>query len=108
MKVYHVYLNRLHEKRTVLIGGDHEAERKAGELLECDANITLISETITPGLQEMVEESRLERIPRSYREGELEDAVLVIVAEFEVDPNERVFKEAEGSRNLVNEMDCIP
>jgi len=108
MKVYPVYLNRLHEKRTVLIGGDHEAERKAGELLECDANITLISETITPGLQELVEESRLEWIPRSYREGDLEDAFLVIVAEFEGDTNERVFKEADRRGILVNVMDDIP
>lgn len=108
MKVYPVYLNRLHEKRTVLIGGNHEAERKAGELLECDANITLVSEKITPGLQELADQGRLNWIPRTYQEGDLEGAFLVIVAEFEGDTNERVYKEADEAGILVNVMDDIP
>jgi len=108
MKVYPIYLSKLDSKRTVLIGGNHEAERKARELLECDANITLISESLTAELQEMADDGRLNWISREYREGDLEGAFLVIVAEFSGDINERVFREAENKGILVNVMDDIP
>ncbi len=108
MKVYPVYLNRLHEKKTVLIGGDHEAERKAKELLECDANITLISPEITPETKKLVDEGQIEWISRYYREGDLSGAFLVIVAEFHGDINERVYREADEKGILVNVMDDIP
>lgn len=108
MKVFPVYLNRLNQKKTVLIGGDHEAERKAGELLDCDANLTLISPTVTKGLEKIAEQEEVTWIKRNYRKGDLEGAFLVIVAEFEGDTNERVFREAEEDGILVNVMDDIP
>jgi precorrin-2 dehydrogenase / sirohydrochlorin ferrochelatase len=108
MKVYPIYLNRLNEKKTVLIGGDHEAERKANELLECDARITLISNSVTKELEALAEEKKLQWIPRDYREGDLKGAFLVIVAEFHGNINERVFREAEEEGILVNVMDDIP
>lgn len=108
MKVYPIYLNRLDRRKTVLVGGNHEAERKAKELLQCDANITLISESVTDELQQMAENNRLAWIAREYREGDLEGAFLVIVADFSGDTNERVFREAEEKGILVNVMDDIP
>jgi precorrin-2 dehydrogenase / sirohydrochlorin ferrochelatase len=108
MKVYPIYLNRLDEKKTVLIGGDHEAERKARELLECDANITLISPKITEGIQTLADEHQLKWIPRTYQYGDLADAFLVIVAQFHNDINKQVHREAEERGILVNVMDDIP
>lgn len=108
MKVYPIYLNRLDCRKTVLVGGNHEAERKTKELLECDANITLISESVTDELQQMADNNLLDWIAREYREGDLEGAFLVIVADFSGDTNERVFREAEEKGILVNVMDDIP
>ncbi|MEX1063655.1 MAG: bifunctional precorrin-2 dehydrogenase/sirohydrochlorin ferrochelatase [Balneolaceae bacterium] len=108
MKVFPVYLNRLDSKLSVLIGGDHEAERKAKELLDCDANLTLISPQITDELKNLAEKEELTWIPREYKEGDLNGAFLVIVAEFKGDTNERVFREAEERGILVNVMDDIP
>lgn len=108
MKVYPIYLNRLDEKKTVLIGGNHEAERKAKELLECDAKITLISSTLTDELQLLAEQNKLQWIPRSYQYGDLDGAFLVIVAHFHGDINEQVHKEADELGILVNVMDDIP
>jgi len=108
MKVYPIYLSKLDSSKTVLIGGNHEAERKARELLECDANITLISNSLTDELQQMADDGKLRWIAREYREGDLEGAFLVIVADFSSDMNERVFREAENKGILVNVMDDIP
>ena len=108
MNVYPIYLTRLHEKKTILIGGNHEAERKAGELLERDALLTVISPGITNTLQKWADEGCLEWIPRSYREGDLAGAFLVIAAEFDGDTNQKVYREAEERGILVNVMDDIP
>ena len=108
MKVYPIFLNRLSEKKVVLIGGNHEAERKAGEFLECDADVTIISPVLTDGLTRLANESKLKWINRSYQEGDLVGAFLTIVAEYRADENYRVYKEAEEQGILVNVMDDIP
>lgn len=108
MQVYPIYLTRLHEKKTVLIGGNHEAERKAGELLERDAKLTIISPELNENLLKLAEENKVEWIQRRYREGDLNGAFLVIVAEFEGNENSRIYKEAEERGILVNVMDDIP
>jgi precorrin-2 dehydrogenase / sirohydrochlorin ferrochelatase len=108
MHTYPIYLTRLHEKKTVLIGGNHEAERKAHELLERDAKLTIISPDLTEKLKNLAEEEKVEWIPRRYREGDLEGAFLVIAAQFEGDENARIFQEAEERGLLVNVMDDIP
>jgi len=108
MKVYPIYLNRLSEKKAVLIGGNHEAERKAGELLECDANVTIISPALTEGLSRLVNENKLNWINRSYQKGDLAGVFLVIVAEYQDDEDQRVYEEAEERGILVNVMDDIP
>lgn len=105
MNVYPIYLNRLAEKESVIIGGNREAERKAGELLGCNAKVTIISSKISPVLQNLVDEKRLKWIPRAYQPGDLEGAFLVIVAEYSGDENEKVYEEAVNKGILVNVMD---
>jgi len=108
MHVYPIYLTRLHEKKTVLIGGNHEAERKAAELLEREAKLTVISPNVTSNLENLSDEGSINWISRNYKEGDLAGAFLVIVAEFEGDLNKRVYREAEELGILVNVMDDIP
>ena len=108
MNVYPVYLNKLHEKKTIIIGGNDEAERKVQELLEVGANITVISPVLTGDLRHLVEDGAFEWIPRWYNDNDLEGAFMVIVADFVNDINERVHREAESRGILVNVMDDIP
>lgn len=108
MDVFPIYLNRLNSVKTVLIGGDHEAERKVGELLERKARLTVISPELTDTLHDWAEENRFEWIPRGYQRGDLSGAFMAIVAEFEGDVNKRVYDEAQEAGILVNVMDDIP
>lgn len=108
MNVYPIYLNRLSEKKTILIGGNNEAERKVRELLECNANITVISPGLTDELEKLAYENKIEWTGRSYLEGDLRGAFLVIVAESNEVESQLIYDEAEKLGILVNVMDDIP
>lgn len=108
MKVFPIYLRRLDERRTVLIGGNYEAEEKANQLLERDAQLTVISPHITKKMQNLAAEDRFAWIPRTYKQGDLEGAFMAIVAEYENDINQKVYQEAKERNILVNVMDDIP
>jgi precorrin-2 dehydrogenase/sirohydrochlorin ferrochelatase len=108
MEMFPIYLRRLDERKTVLIGGNHEAERKAEQLLERKANLTVISPVLTKQLTQWAEESRFSWITRTYRKGDLKGAFMAIVADYEGDINEQVYEEAKERDILVNVMDDIP
>lgn len=110
MNVYPIYLSRLEEKKTIIIGGNDEAERKVKELLEVGANLTVISPELTGDLRQLVEERAFEWVPRWYNQelNDLEGAFMVIVADFINDINAQVYREAEHRGILVNVMDDIP
>lgn len=106
--MFPIYLRRLDERKTVLIGGNHEAENKAKQLLERNARLTVISPNLTEKMQRWAKENRFVWIPREYRQGDLEGAFMAIVAEFEGDINVKVYQEAKERDILVNVMDDIP
>ncbi|MEX0721196.1 MAG: bifunctional precorrin-2 dehydrogenase/sirohydrochlorin ferrochelatase [Balneolaceae bacterium] len=108
LNVYPIYLRRLNEKRTVIIGGNEEAEWKVQDFLARDASLIVISPLLNPALQKLADEKRFEWIPRQYHYGDLAGAFVVIVAEYQDNINEQVFQEAEERNILVNVMDDIP
>lgn len=108
LNVYPIYLRRLHEKRTVIIGGNEEAEGKVRDFLDRNALLTVISPTLNTTLQKWADDKRFDWVPRNYRYGDLSGAFVVIVAEYEGDINEKVYREADEKNLLVNVMDDIP
>ncbi len=108
MEMFPIYLRRLDERKTVLVGGNHEAEGKAAQLLERNANLTVISPSLTKQLQQWADESRFNWVSRTYHKGDLENAFMAIVADYEGNNNEQVYEEAKERDILVNVMDDIP
>lgn len=108
MEMFPIYLRRLDERKTVLIGGNHEAEDKAAQLLERNARLTVVSPQLTENMQRWAAQNRFEWIPRNYRQGDLEGAFMAIVADFDGDINKKVYQEARERDILVNVMDDIP
>lgn len=108
MEMFPIYLRRLNERKTVLIGGGREAEGKAKQLLERQARLTVISPNLTEKMQRWAGENRFVWIPRSYRQGDLEGAFMAIIAEYEGDTNKIAYQEAKERDILVNVMDDIP
>ncbi len=108
MNVYPIFLNNLHGRRCLVIGGNHEAERKALGLLECDADVEVISPSITDVLEELAESGRIRWVERDYRPGDVAGAFLVIVSETNPPKTRPIFEEAERENVLINAMDDVP
>lgn len=108
MKMFPIYLRRLNERKTVLIGGNNEAEEKVKQLLERNAKITVVSPHLTKKMKHWAEENCFEWISRTYQQGDLEGAFMAIVAEFGGDNNEKIYQEAKERDILVNVMDDTP
>jgi precorrin-2 dehydrogenase/sirohydrochlorin ferrochelatase len=108
MKMFPIYLRRLDERHTILIGGNFEAEEKVKQLLERNARLTVISPHLTEKMQRWAGQNRFEWIPRTYQQGDLEGAFMAIVAEYKGDINKKVYQEARERDILINVMDDIP
>ncbi len=108
MHVYPIFLNDLAGRRCVLVGGGHEAERKAQGLLDAGAAVTLIGPEGTPTLRRWAASGRITWIARRYRPGDLRDAFLVIVSEADPDAAEALWQEAQAEKALINTMDDVP
>lgn len=107
MKVFPIFLNNLHEQRSIVIGGGHEAERKVGDLLECDANVTVISPDASDTLRRWAEDGVIAWHERGYREGDLKGAFLVIVSETNPEATAPIWEEAQKENVLINAMDDV-
>ncbi|MCL4300540.1 MAG: bifunctional precorrin-2 dehydrogenase/sirohydrochlorin ferrochelatase [Anaerolineae bacterium] len=107
MKIYPIGLNDLNRRRTVVVGGGEIATRKVVGLLEAGAQISVISPSLTPQLEQLAEMGYITAIRRLYQEGDLAGAFLVITAD---DPtiNEAVWQEADRRACLVNSVDDPP
>ncbi len=108
MNVYPIFLNNLNGRRCVVIGGDHEAERKAQGLIECDADVVLISPEVTAPIQEWAEAGQLTWFPRDYQSGDIKGAFLVIISETNPPKTAPIWQESQEEGVLINAMDDIP
>ena len=102
---YPVFLD-LRDRRCVVIGGGDLGEEKAVRLLDCGANVTVISPDVTEGLRALVDGVRLDWIQRKYEPGNLEGAFVAIVADTsDHELNAAVSEEAKARNVPLNVAD---
>jgi precorrin-2 dehydrogenase/sirohydrochlorin ferrochelatase len=104
MAFYPLYVD-LEGRKCVVVGGGEVAERKVASLLECGADVEVISPDSTPGLEELAREGRLRLTRREYRCGDLGGATLAIVATDDNAVNTEVSREATYNQIPVNVVD---
>ena len=105
--LYPIFLD-LTNRKVVVIGGGHVAGRKVERLIECQANVTLISPQIVPPLQKLTDQMRIELHLRPYQPGDLSGAWLVIAACDDHHVNQQVFDEANRRHIFCNVVDDPP
>ncbi|MBI4681820.1 MAG: bifunctional precorrin-2 dehydrogenase/sirohydrochlorin ferrochelatase [Nitrospirae bacterium] len=101
MKYYPVFLD-LKDKKAVIIGGGKVAERKVRLLITTGASIKLISPDITTNLRKLAEKGLLKHIKRNYRDGDLNNAFIVIAATSSAALNMRIAREAGLLVNVID------
>lgn len=107
MQYYPVFMN-LSNRRVVVIGGNRFAVEKVEGLLAAEACVTVVAAQLEAALVELVALRRIQRVARTYREGDLADAFLVISTLNDKETNERIFAEATALKIPVNVVDDTP
>ena len=95
----------LRGRRCVVVGGGSVAERKVASLLECEAEVVVISPTATEQIEAWAEEGHVTLVRRPYQKGDLAGAWLVIAATNSDQVNREVYGEAVERRLLINTVD---
>jgi uroporphyrin-III C-methyltransferase / precorrin-2 dehydrogenase / sirohydrochlorin ferrochelatase len=79
MNLYPLAL-RLEGRRVLVVGGGAVASRRVPALLEAGARVVLVSPSLTPALQSLVDAGRLHWEPRRFEASDVDGAWLVQVA----------------------------
>ena len=87
------------------MGGGDVAERKVGRLLDFGASVVVVGKTLTPGLETMKKEGRINHIDADYDKAVIDDAFLVIGATDRDDVNAEISRDARDKGILVNIVD---
>jgi siroheme synthase-like protein len=101
---YPAFLN-IRGRRCVVIGGGGVALRKVRGLLECGAQVTVISPAFHPTLIQLAEAGRITPVYREFEPVDLAGALIAIAATDVRAINRKVAEEARDRGVLVNVVD---
>jgi len=104
---YPIYLE-LRNQPCIVIGGGKIAEGKVEGLLATGATVTIVSPDLTSHLHTLVEQNQVAHIARTYQQGDLTGAFMVICATDQTEINHQVWQEALANQQLVNVVDDTP
>jgi precorrin-2 dehydrogenase/sirohydrochlorin ferrochelatase len=104
VKYYPIYLD-VSGKRCVVVGGGDVAERKVMKLIECDAEVIVVSSVVTLGLQEMIEGNIIHHVSDDYESGYIKGAFIVVGATDRDEVNEQIYRDSQDMGILVNIVD---
>lgn len=103
---YPAFLN-IHGKRCVVVGGGTVALRKVKVLLDCGADVTVVSPTLHSDLAQLAEAKGISVICRDFETGDLKNAFIAIAATNRSETNQKVTEEAKKRGILVNVVDSL-
>ena len=103
--VYYPIMLNLQGKKCVVVGGGHVALRKVKMLLDCGADITVVSPKPHLGMAKLSEKKAIRLIHRDYKVGDLTDATLAVASTDVKEINRTVAHEAKRLGILVNVVD---
>ncbi len=95
----------LRDRPCLVVGGGEIGERKARELLACQARLTVVSPCLTPGLRTLAEAGRLVWRSRAFLRSDVRRCALVIAATGIPAVDTAVAAEARRRGVLVNAVD---
>jgi precorrin-2 dehydrogenase/sirohydrochlorin ferrochelatase len=104
MHYYPVCLD-LKNRPCLVVGGGQVGTRKVLTLLQCGAQVTVVSLEVTAELAQLAQQGQIRIKLRDYRTTDLDSAFLVIGATDDQEQNRRVHQDAEAAQRLCNIAD---
>ncbi len=101
MKYFPINLD-LKGKKCLVIGGGRVSERRALSLLECEAQVTIISPRITPRLKSLLAKGKINYKGRAYKPEDVRGAYLVIASTDNHKLNRQIGNQAKKVGALAN------
>ena len=105
MALYPVNL-QISNRSCIVIGGGSVAERKVVALLAAGACVTVLSPEVTPKLNKLIQETKINHIARGYVVGDVNGFFIVISATNNSAINKLVAEEANKAGALINVADA--
>jgi precorrin-2 dehydrogenase/sirohydrochlorin ferrochelatase len=104
MRYYPVHLN-IRNRNCLVVGGGSVGTRKVVTLLDCGADVTVISPAVTHRLRNYAASGLIKLKERSYRSGDLDGMFLVIGATDDENLNRQISRDADQLNTLCNIAD---
>ena len=104
MRYYPVHLD-IQNRNCLVVGGGAVGTRKVVTLLDCGANVTVISPVVSQQLQDFAISGLIEVRERSYQSGDLDGMFLVIGATDDEGLNRQISRDADQLNTLCNIAD---
>ena len=105
MRYYPVNLD-IRNRGCLVVGGGAVGERKVRTLLECGADVVVITLLATEHLHDLASGGRIRLRLRRYQSSDLDGQFLVIGATGDEKVNQQISKDASGRGILCNIADC--
>lgn len=105
MPAYYPAFINVEGRRCVVIGGGIIGEDKVRKLVECGADVTVVSPDVTKGVRDLAQAGEITWLQREYAPGDLKDAFIAIAATNDNNVNRQIAREAEERKVLLNVAD---
>lgn len=106
MQDYYPAFFRLNGRTCVVVGGGQVAARKVASFLACGAAVRVVDTVLSPALQDLARDGRVEHIVSTFSEDVLEGAYLAVAATSSPEVNRRVAAECTARGIPVNVVDA--
>ena len=95
----------LRGRRCLVVGGGAIGERKARDLLDCGAAVSVVSPAVTPGLHALVAAGQVRHRARRFRRWDVRGCAVVVAATGDPRADAAVATEGRRRHALVNVVD---
>ena len=106
MPTYYPMMVDLAGRRCLVVGGGRVAERKVALLLDCGAEVTVVSPVTTRKITDLAARGAIRLARRTVRSGDLDRAFLAFAATDDAQVNQSVAHEVRKAGGLVNVADA--
>jgi len=98
---------KLDNKKILIVGGGYIAYEKLDHLLDFTHDISVIALDFSDEMSKRIKEENLEFEQRAYKEGDIKDFAVVIVAVDDIPLQAEIFEESKKYNCLCNSVDSV-